>query len=95
MATKRTLESEDIEQELALRVSVTIAVIHPVQNPMKILNSSSSSNSLNLGPVLAGTRTGDLHEEGTRTFTCSLDPPEALTRMRPPISTKIARLLVC
>jgi hypothetical protein len=40
-------------------------------------------------------RTGDLQEEGIRTFTCSLDPPDALTRMRPPISTKIACLLVC
>jgi hypothetical protein len=34
---------------------------------VKILNRSS--NSLNLGPVLVGTRTGDLHEEETRTFT--------------------------
>jgi hypothetical protein len=46
MATKRTLDSEDIEQELALE---------------------SESDDI----------TGDLREEGTRTFTCSLDPPEA------------------
>jgi hypothetical protein len=49
-----------------------ITVSHLIQKRMK--NFNSNSKSLNLRPMLVGTRTGVLHKEGTGVFTFLSNP---------------------